>query len=260
MCEENETKCSNWAGLLVGRHKTALTALIGLQRCKMWQCAFCAELNRNRWRAVIIERCNQGEDEQWWFGTLTAHRKARGWKNSSLNIRNGWKKLSNRMRYQNKKKGAGTPSYVWCLELHDDETQNGVSGASAHIHILSNYDPGDYSQENKKGSKWISDKSAECGMGFQTDWQPIPPGHGGYTASYVTKYMTKVEKPLPKKTRRVQTSRDIKYTSVQASDYDWQRYDVQSEHAIYRWLVNREGREVTHINKAADYADFDSVV
>lgn len=238
---------------MVGRHKTLKTAIIGLQRCKMWSCEYCADKNKDQWRAVIINRCNMSNGEQWWFGTLTAHRNARGWEPSALNLRNGWKKLSNRMRYENKKDGTGSPSYAWVVEPHDDESKNSSKGATGHLHIISTFDPCDYSTNNKKGSKWISDTAAACGMGYQTDWHPVKATHGGLVASYVTKYMTKMERKLPKGTRRVQTSRDIKYNSTNASDYIWTRYDVKSEPAIYRWLINREGREVTYLNTQEQY-------
>ena len=90
--------------------------------CNMWNCKHCAARNTKRWIARIIHGCNRMETKDGWFMfTVTAHRKWRGTEASLKNLRQGWKKLYNRIR-----RSFGTNHYVKVWEMHKD--------GSLHLH------------------------------------------------------------------------------------------------------------------------------
>lgn len=202
--------------------------------CKLWSCPYCAARNARRWIARIIHGCNHMDTVDGWFMfTLTAHRKWRGRDKSVANLRQGWKKLYNRIRYE-----YGTNYYVKVWEMHKD--------GSFHLHGLI---------DAVIPKKWLKDNSAQCGMGYQVDIHKVD--NAGQVAGYIAKYFMKSEfeanqgEPFPKGLRRIETSRN------------WIDLPEMSEGEVYEWIINqtREGqlRSAFNIKVSTKYQLIDMV-
>lgn len=221
-------------------------------RCKMWTCDYCAKINREQWQARIIHGINTLNKPEWSFITLTAHENAKNYVTSMRNIQNGWKTLQTRIRRKIQEEGkAKSISYVRVYEQHKD--------GRVHWHMVLSWIPMDYKnpqKESDKGSRWVSDNARECGMGYQTKTLSID-GHGGYVASYVTKYLTKVESQWPKGTRIVQTSRDWPKKEIEESnEYHWTVQSDIRESDLTHWY--KMGYEVYDL-KARSEASYDNI-
>jgi len=154
---------------LIGVNENAKTTILSQPACKMWNCEACAARNAKIWIACIINGCNKlGGD--WSFLTLTAHRKMRG-VSSVKSIREGWKKFYNRILARNGKTSENI-HYVKVWEQHADGT--------FHLHILISV---------CYGTRWAKDNAAQCGLGFQADWNAAL--NAGTIAGYVAKYSLK---------------------------------------------------------------------
>jgi len=161
--------------------------------CKMWNCPSCAARNAKKWIARIIHHINHVDAENGWFMfTLTAHENADNEYKSVLNLRNGWKKLYNRMR-----DNFGISSYVKVWERHQD--------GRFHLHGLI-----DNAEIDRK---WLKDNARECGMGYQVDFHEVD--NAGQVAGYIAKYFMKSEQvtesislDYPKGLRRIEVSRN----------------------------------------------------
>jgi len=175
-------------------------ALIVRPNCKMWNCPYCAEINRIQWsykiKHGVDEYIKQGD--KFWFVTLTTHRKLRSFEASLTAWRSAWDKLYGRM----KRVADGDMHYVLLPELAP------VTGR-LHAHMIINQSFGAvYSHTDKKGRdrykcRWIKDKPAECGLGYMNDIRPVT--NSGLASWYVSKYVGKtlgVEK-WPKDFRRI---------------------------------------------------------
>lgn len=221
-------KCKNLdrTPYLTGKDNENGKAILLHATCHLWSCETCALRNARIWIARIIEGCNR-LDGEWHLLTITAHRKRRGLA-SVENIRQGWKKLVNRIAY--KAKENDYPLYyarVW--EQHKDGT--------FHCHVLIN---------QNFGNRWLKDASAACGIGYQADWRKVE--NAGQAAGYVAKYTLKnasiarggVE--WPKGLRRIETSRN------------WPTLERKYSENDYLWMINstREGQ----LNTAA-YLEFE---
>jgi len=202
-------------------------------RCKMWDCRFCAVVNRKRWRAALLAYLNSvaGKEKVWSFNTITVpraiHKHANAEFRMSLSlafIRKNWDKLIKRL-----KREYGNFSYVRVLEQH----QSGV----LHIHLLSSFHHTDlHVGIGKKGASYSYSPSfkrhlTETGFGFITNSQNILDEHGesanaGLVVGYITKYMTKqsdafAQAVAGKRVRRVLTSRDIGSPKQVESEEQW---------------------------------------
>lgn len=201
---------------LTGKENETNKAILLHATCHLWSCETCALRNARIWIARIIEGCNR-LDGEWSLLTLTAHRNWR--KNKSVeNLRQGWKKFSNRVIYEAKKNDY--PLYyarVW--EQHAD--------GSFHLHVLIN---------QNYGTRWAKNTASECGMGYQADWRKIE--NAGQAAGYVAKYTLKNASVArggiewPKGLRRIETSRN------------WPKLPDIYEKNEYMWHINstREGQ------------------
>lgn len=202
--------------------------------CKLWACPYCAARNAKRWIARIIHGCNNMDTENGWFMfTLTAHEKWRGLEKSVKNLRQGWKKLYNRMRRE-----FGISKYVKVWEMHKDGT--------FHLHgLIDSIIP----------QRWLKNNARQCGMGYQVEIHKVD--NAGQVAGYVAKYFMKSEfeqnsgVSFPKGLRRIECSRNwIELPDLQA-DSDWQ------------WIVNqtRDGQQQTafNIKKSTGYKVVDMV-
>jgi len=175
--------CPNFQALLVGIDGNNL--LIVRTRCNMWTCPYCATVKQKMWRARIIQHINDNPDEKWTWFTLTAHSKARGLK-SLANLRRAWDTLMKRM-----KRLYGKFQYCRVFERHRD--------GSYHLHAIASFHFGDIKERRAKkdGTKtkysvWLKKNATSLGLGYYTHADDIERNHGGYIASYVTKYMTKL--------------------------------------------------------------------
>jgi len=221
-------KCKNLekTPYLTGKDNENNKAILLHATCHLWSCETCALRNARVWIARIIEGCNR-LDGEWSLLTITAHRKWRKVK-SLANLRQGWKKLINRIIYETKEDEYPL-YYVRVWEQHKD--------GSFHLHVLIN---------KMLGTRWAKDSSAECGMGNQADWRKVD--NVGQAAGYVAKYTLKnahiarggVE--WPKGLRRIETSRN------------WPKLPEKYKENDYMWMINstREGQL-----KTAEYLEFE---
>jgi len=177
---------------LIGVNQNEKVALLSKASCKCWNCEPCAARNAKRWIATVIHGVNTIQGN-WYFLTITAHRKFRKTK-SVDNLRKGWKKLYNRILVVlGETLQIGYYCKVW--EQHED--------GSFHVHILCNY---------CLGERWAKDNAAQCGMGFQANWSLVE--NAGQIAGYMAKYTLKnalISRGgvvWPKGLRRIETSRN----------------------------------------------------
>lgn len=212
-------------------------------RCKQWTCAFCAEKNRAKWTAVLIDHVNKSKDSWSWF-TLTAHSSAHKSVNPArytlLNIRNAWDKLIKRMRRK-----YGKFEYCRVYEQHK-------SGAF-HVHCIRQgvFDDIVVRNEGKENeysdSVWLRSVAKELKLGYMTHADNIGRAKAGLVAFYVVKYMTKLESMEDwHGVRRIQTSRGIKYNTP--SEYTWKiksgLYLDDLNTSGDNWYLINEGREL----------------
>lgn len=211
---------------LTGKDNENNKAILLHATCHLWSCETCALRNARIWIARIIAGCNR-LDGEWSLLTLTAHRKWR--KDKSIeNLRQGWKKLINRVIYEAKKNDYPL-YYVRVWEQHKD--------GSFHLHVLIN---------QNFGSRWAKNASSECGMGYQADWRKVD--NAGQAAGYVAKYTLKNasvargEVEWPKGLRRIEASRN------------WPKLPEKYKENDYMWMINstRDGQL-----KTAEYLEFE---
>lgn len=212
---------------LVGVSETERIAILTRPPCKMWNCPTCAARNANKWIARIINHVNLHDAQNWKMFTLTAHEKWRGRERSILNLRQGWKKLYNRMRYEYE-----IEYYARVWESHQD--------GSFHLHGL--VDTQDMRQ------RWLKDNARACGMGYQVDLSQID--NAGQVAGYIAKYFLKSEVvgEYPKNLRRIEVSRN------------WTKLDELHAATLLTWFVQdtRDGqiaRAQTFYNRGFDIID-----
>lgn len=172
---------------LVGVSEVDRIAILCRPPCKMWNCPACAARNASRWIARIINHVNIYDANNWKMFTLTAHEKWRGRERSVLNLRQGWKKLYNRIKYEYQ-----VEYYARVWESHKD--------GSFHLHGLI-----DTAQMSKR---WLKNNARETGMGYQVDLSQID--NAGQVAGYIAKYFLKSEVvgEYPKNLRRIEVSRN----------------------------------------------------
>lgn len=200
--------------------------------CKLWSCPACSARNALKWIARIINGMNNLDEEDWYFATMTSHRKMRG-KSSLKNLRSNWPKLVKRMKRINKK--LEKPFYyarVW--EMHKD--------GSFHMHLITNC---------PVTTRWLKDNAASCGMGYQAKIDKTV--NAGQAAGYVAKYMVKMFNhkiyEYPKGARRIEVSRNW---------IAWKEYDNEEN-----WLYvgdTEDARKLAHYYKAKGYTVFDLAV
>lgn len=182
--------------------------------CKMWSCVSCGARKASVWIARIINGINF-YGGQWFFATITAHRKWRGENKSLINLRRGWRKLYNRLLRK-----YGKFHYIKIFEHHKDGT--------LHLHLLTDlvlpYTT-KWANSKKTGQriqiyrcKYLKDASAQCGMGYQCDYQPLE--NAGLAAWYVAKYLGKSVgvSDFPANLRRIQASQKFKKLPESVTD------------------------------------------
>ena len=178
-------------------------------RCKMWQCPYCANINRLLWQARIghgYEYYNLSGIDGWNMLTITAHPKCKTFEQCLFPWKNQWSKLSSRMR----RKYPGF-RYVILPECHQDGRVHWHLVASGHI-----------------ANRWLKDSAASCGLGYMTTSEPV--GEMEAAIGYVSKYISKsiYGSKWPRKLKRISTSQkwpdlppDENFVHL---DVNWQYY------------------------------------
>lgn len=213
--------CSNpFAPLLIGmskKHKNE--AFVTKASCKSWSCPECSARMGKKWIAIALDHINKTGGD-WYFMTLTSHKKVRTPRGSKKVLAHGWRKLSLRM-----KRAYGRFDYLRVWELHKD-------GAYHHHYILNCPIPHKRYYDSRKKQyrftcNWLKKNASECGMGYMCDFRPIY--NPAFVAGYVAKYTLKQAAPdvarhWVKGTRRIETSlswsrlpKDETYSQI-----DWQ--------------------------------------
>lgn len=192
--------------------------------CGSWGCPSCGARNGKQWLARMLNHMNINKGSgHWYFLTITAHENMRGQTQSIKNIRKGWKKLYNRMRYK-----YGISEYVKVWEFHTD--------GSFHLHVLI---------RKKIGKKWLKNNSRQCGMGYMCDsTRSKNPGQvAGYVAKYLIKSFENFER-YEKGMRRIEASRDWLPLPKFDSDIDnWKIFvtrDSQDRNALEAKKLGRK--------------------
>lgn len=202
---------------LVGVTEAEKIAILTRPPCKMWKCKPCAARNARRWLARIINHINLYPDANWRFFTLTAHEKWRGREASTKNLRQGWKKLYNRL-----KRRWGSMFYLKVWESHAD--------GSFHLHGFINI---------RIKKSFLKKHARSCGMGYQVDIQGVR--NAGQAAGYVAKYFLKSEVigEYPKGLRRIEASQN------------WTKLPELHAETLLTWFVQqtREGQ----LNRALSF-------
>lgn len=209
--------CKNFQAVLKTVDKNG-NYLVTRTRCKRWTCSYCAMRNRSVWNARLIDHINKTGGKWCWF-TLTAHSKARGASKSVNNLREAWDKLIKRM-----KRKFGKFDYCRVYEPHAD--------GSYHAHVIASFHFGDIVQRKSKNnknvnySKWLAKTAKELKLGYYTHADDIKSDmHGGYVASYITKYIVKLTPEQHKEIGRIR--------HIQTSQ-GWAKLNVETE---YKWEV-----------------------
>lgn len=233
---------------------------VSRMRCRQWDCEYCSIKNADMWRAHLLHTfCELMQDERWVFVTLTVppwvHNKP---VNVSLEIlKKAWGKMYDKLRYLN----GGKLSYVLVFETH-------ASGIF-HVHALCNmgnkYDAYGVTinyalphEERIQAEKehpfciWLKEKCVDVKLGWVCHATRIREGNTSkdnarLAVGYITKYFTKAVKEviLPKRARRVCTSRDIgSPRSKSKKEFSWSlkgSINWRSTKSVPHWLVT-EGR------------------
>jgi len=171
--------------------------------CSMWSCESCGARNAKRWIARIIDGCNNLPAKNWYFATITAHRRWRGKHKSLMNIRKNWHKLRKRLARLADAQGEQL-FYARVWEAHKD--------GSFHMHVVTNA---------PVGTRWLKDNSAQCGLGYQAKIDEVV--NAGQVAGYISKYMLKSmpnSTNYPKGARRIEVSRNWIAWNAKVSD-EW---------------------------------------
>jgi len=223
-------RCENFSKILLGTDNKK--RLIGFARCKQWTCAYCAQKNKSIWRAAIIHALNQRTDITWTFLTITAHENAKNTRNSLKNIQTGWTRLYNKMKYHCRKHHMDV-HYIRVYEPHKD--------GRIHAHMLLGYSPQiPYRLDEFEFlyERWFKDNARSSGMGYEANLQLLQENNAGYVSAYISKYMTKMEKALPKGTRRIQSSQNLITTmnDNEPSPYIWSAMDSVTLEDFVQWL------------------------
>jgi hypothetical protein len=162
-----------------------------------------------------IETYKKDGTTDWFFGTLTMHRKWRG-AASVTNFRKNWNKFYQRM----KRATNGNMYYVLLPERHKD--------GSLHVHIISTCG---------KETRWWKDNGAKCGMGFKSENKPLL--STAKAAWYVTKYVGKAvgQPDWPADLRRVRFS--VRWPKpIQDQSWSWQCVPPDmAKHAVRKRLA-----------------------
>jgi len=225
---------------MIGDSEALGKRMIVKARCKQWDCAYCAPINKsehyNRIAIGLTRLWKEGTE--WQFVTITCHEKWRGYNASIKNWRKSKDKLLARVRRKHKKTYGDKCHYVYIPECHKDKT--------VHIHGLFS---GCFS------SRWWKDNCRECGLGYMAESSKL--GDVLQGLNYITKYMVKEmgRETVGKNFRRINYSQGFPHEKHNKSVLSWSMLerDQSIESAIIRGIF--AGKEVTfdgHVFKTTD--------
>lgn len=136
---------------------------------------------------------------EWYFWTLTAHEDDRSPMATWVNLAQSWDKIIDLVRARIRR-GGHEMIYVRVYEAHKD--------GAVHIHALvglrQRQDQCSYMF--RPDNDWLSKQNRKHLAGWKTDLQTVEDRGSIYVTGYIIKYFTKMDRPLPKHIRRVQTS------------------------------------------------------
>lgn len=204
--------------------------------CKSWSCPVCGARNGKKWLARLLNHMNSVTNSgRWYFLTITAHEKMRGKSASLLNIREGWKKLYNRMRRK-----YGVSEYVKVWEYHKDK--------SFHLHILI---------RRKIGKRWLKNNARQCGMGYQVDSSKSK--NAGMVAGYIAKYLLKSfeqANEYPKGMRRIEASRNWTKLPEPVSDMEsWRISQTRDGQKKTSEELKKQGKQIIDLVPSGEYIE-----
>lgn len=139
-------------------------------RCKQWDCASCANINKLLWQAKIGHGVGKYMDngiDGWAMLTITAHERCTNFAQCLFPWVNQWAKLSSRMRRRHQ-----GFKYVILPELHADNR--------IHWHLIASHNITE---------RWLKDNARACGLGYIADASPID--NPALAIWYVSKYISK---------------------------------------------------------------------
>jgi len=228
-------------------------------RCRQWDCEYCAVKNADMWRAHLLHTfCEVMTEKRWIFVTLTvppwAHKKP---VNVSLELlKKAWNGMYDKLRYKN----GGKLSYVLVYETH----KSGVF----HVHCLCDmgevydaysvtinynlpYEERIQAEKDHPFGLWLKEKATDEKLGWVCHATRIREGVTGkdnarLAVGYITKYFSKAvsEVVLPKRSRRICTSRDIgSPRSKSEKKYEWAlKPAIHHSHARLQkiWLISED--------------------
>jgi hypothetical protein len=257
--------CPHYAVPLNARaDDTSNEALVYRARCKQWECAYCAEINRKVWRARIMLEV-QRYDSLWYFWTLTLagedHKSDTAY---SLQIwRESWDKLMKRV-----KRECGSMRYIRVFEAHTDGT--------LHVHMLADKTYADVREiiedDGRKNFRSEALKKAltGVGLGWRHDLRPIittdveNDGEARNVSSYVVKYLTKgIQSYIRAKlrdaglsrVRMIQTSRGWAQVPANEKDRAWRTGAIKFDE--FDRLIEQGGVLIdTNIGRSVKASDF----
>ena len=191
--------CPNFSAWTFGQLETGYWCF-SRARCKSWNCEYCATVNRNQWWHRIVDAGHMTTN-QWTFATITAHPVAIKYQFSLRNLRQGWRKLLERMRRAFGKRQKW--HYVRVYEL----TQIGAY----HVHFII---------DRVIPQRWLKDHSWKCWMGYMAHTRQFKWAEHEAYAGYVCKYMVKGDFKLEKGIRRIQAS--VKFPDNRWKSEGWE--------------------------------------
>lgn len=204
---------------LIGTNVNEQKTVLSKAACKMWDCETCGARNTRSWIACLLNGYSQLAFPLS-FLTLTSHRRKRK-KSSVACLRQGWKKLYNRILAKLKKSGENLYfCRIW--EQHKD--------GSFHLHVLISCN---------FGTRWAKNNARACGMGHQADWRNVD--NAGMAVGYVAKYSLKNSTiarggvKWPKGLRRIEVSRN------------WPKLPEMDTMSGYKWSITTEREHQLHV-------------
>jgi hypothetical protein len=227
--------CPNYSRLAIGWKPGLPEAVLTRIRCKKWDCEYCAAINKRQWQKRLIEGIKV-LGGAWSFWTLT-HDLADD--TDYVSQRQHLSKCANRLNARIKRKVARAPAYCRVIEIGTQGTMR------MHHHMLLNVDCWPYlelqhrnGQEYSMAMGWLMD-IITSGYGRIADIRPVTDHVADrpleeqaiYAASYVSKYMAKLDKdnPYPAYTRRFNVSRnwpEVGHEDGFASGLTWDTFQA----------------------------------
>lgn len=200
--------CPRFTKILLG-HMSDIN-LLSRARCKMWDCEYCAEINKRIWQAKILKHLHSEETpNDWSFITITSSSKRRTPLATLTNLRGSWPRIIQRLRRK-----FTDPQYIRILEQHKD--------GAIHLHALISVVFDDVKQAKTPQGKQYSYSPQfrricrECGAGWAGSVEHLNRGFiqaSGYVTKYMTKDIANIAKIAPK-IRAIQASQDFAKTKL----------------------------------------------